>query len=84
MEKPKEERVKEGVRLLKELTSIGVQPTSPGFEELKAQISEWVATGKRWEGTIMFPTYRRKAELVLPYKASQTATLAFKQTKIGH
>ena len=84
MEKPKEERVKEGVRLLKELAAIGVEQTSPGFDELKAQITAWVSTGKRWEGTIMFPTYRRKAEIVLPYKATQTATLAFKQIKIGY
>lgn len=82
-EKPKEERLKEGVHLLKELRNAGVSETSSGFVELKEQISEWVKTGIRWEGRILFPTYRRYADVVLPKKASQVATIAFKVQRTG-
>jgi hypothetical protein len=77
-EKPQEDRVKEGVHLLKELLGAGVTETAPGYTDLKTQISEWVKTGQRWEGRITFPSYGRYADVVLPKKASQTATIAFK------
>lgn len=80
-EKPQVERVKEGIHLLKELIGAGVQETAPGYADLKSQISEWVKTGVRWEGRITFPTYGRYADVVLPKKASQTATIAFKVSK---
>lgn len=75
------ERLKEGVHLLKELIGAGVQETAPGYADLKDQVSEWVKTGVRWEGRITFPTYGRYADVVLPKKASQTATIAFKVSK---
>ena len=77
-EKPQADRVKEGVHLLKELLGTGVEETAPGYTDLKAQVSEWVKTGQRWEGKITFPSYGRYADVVLPKKASQTATIAFK------
>lgn len=81
MEKPKEDRLREGVHLLKQLQSGGVSETAPGYMDLKERITEWVATGERWEGRITFPSYGRYADVVLPKKASQTATIAFKVSK---
>ncbi len=80
-DKPQVERVKEGIHLLKELLGAGVQETASGYDELKTQISEWVKTGTRWEGRIIFPSYGRYADVVLPKKAFQTATIAFKVSK---
>jgi acyl-CoA-binding protein len=78
MEKPKADRLREGVHLLKQLQGGGVAETAPGYMDLKTKITEWVETGDRWEGRITFPSYGRYADVVLPKKASQTATIAFK------
>jgi hypothetical protein len=83
VEKPKEERVKEGISLLKQLAEAGVVNTAPGWEELKKQISDWVSTGVRWEGRIEFPSYGRYADVVLPRRAGQVAELAFKMRRVG-
>jgi len=80
-EKPLADRVKESVHLLKQLLAGGVQETAAGYAELKERISEWVKTGKRWEGDVEFPIYGRYAEVVLPFKSSQTATIAFRVKK---
>ena len=78
MEKPKADRLREGVHLLKQLQGGGVAETAPGYMDLKDKITEWVETGERWDGRITFPTYGRYADVILPKKASQTATIAFK------
>jgi hypothetical protein len=78
MEKPKADRLREGIHLLKELQNAGVSPVAPGYADLKTQITQWVETGERWEGRITFPSYGRYADVVLPKKATQTATIAFK------
>lgn len=82
-EKLQVDRVKEGVYLLKTLIGANVSNTSSGYIELKEQISAWVKVGERWEGRIQFPTYKRYADVVLPCKASQVATIAFKVKKFG-
>ena len=81
MEKPKEDRLREGVHLLKQLQQAGVASVAPGYMDLKEQITQWVETGERWEGRITFPSYGRYADVVLPKKATQTATIAFKVKK---
>lgn len=82
-EKPKDERVKEGICLLKQLADAGVVNTAPGWDELKKQISDWVISGARWEGRIEFPTYGRYADVVLPRRAGQVAEIAFKVRRVG-
>jgi acyl-CoA-binding protein len=78
MDKPKADRLREGVHLLKQLQGGGVAETAPGYMDVKNRITEWVESGERWEGRISFPSYGRYADVVLPKKASQTATIAFK------
>jgi len=82
-EKPKEERVREGIALLQQLAGTGVRADSPGWNELKEKISTWVSDGKRWEGRIEFPTYGRYADVILPRKAGQVAELTFKMRRVG-
>ena len=47
--------------------------------DLKSRVSEWVNSGKSWDGRIEFPEYGRYAMVELPKSASVVATLAFKR-----
>ena len=79
--KSKEERLKEGINLLKQLKDNGVQDYSLGFIELKTQISEWVSGENGWEGTISFSDYGRVAEVDLPKYNNRAAGINFKVKK---
>ena len=76
--KPKEDRLKEGISLLKQLQEGGVSDKSPGFMELKTRISEWVSGEDGWEGVIPFASYGRIAEVELPKWTNRAAGLNFK------
>ena len=77
--KPKEERLKEGLNILKQLMDAGVSNKAEPFIELQKRISEWVNTGKSWDGRIEFPEYGRYALVELPKSANVSSTLAFKR-----
>lgn len=79
--KTKEDRVKEGIHILKQLRENGVKEQSPGFQELKTKISEWVSSEDSWEGTIDFREYGRIAEVELPKYNNRAAGLNFKVKK---
>jgi hypothetical protein len=79
--KSKEERVKEGINLLKQLKDNGVKEYSLGFIELKTKISEWVNGEDGWEGTISFSDYGRIAEVDLPKYTNRAAGINFKVKK---
>jgi hypothetical protein len=79
--KSKEDRVKEGINLLKQLKDNGVQDHSLGFIELKAKISEWVSSENSWVGTILFLEYGRIAEVDLPKYDNRAAGINFKVKK---
>jgi hypothetical protein len=77
--KTKEERLKEGLSILKQLMDAGVSNKAEPFLELQKHISEWVSTGKTWDGRIEFPEYGRYALVELPKSANVSSTLAFKR-----
>jgi len=79
--KTKEDRLKEGMHVLNQLKEAGVLPSSGGFIELRTQVSEWVTSGKSWDGRIEFPEYGRYALVELPKSAKVSASLAFKRTR---
>lgn len=79
--KSKEERLKEGINLLKQLRDNGVRDYSLGFIELKTKISEWVSGEEGWEGTINFSDYGRIAEVDLPKYDNRAAGINFKVKK---
>ncbi len=79
--KPKDERLKEGIELLKQLKNAGVEEHSFGFIELKTKISEWIKDENGWEGTIGFPDYGRIAEVDLPKYTNRSAGINFKVKK---
>ena len=66
---------------MNQLREAGVSQTSAGFMDLKGRVSEWVNSGKSWDGRIEFPEYGRYAMVELPKSASVVATLAFKQKR---
>lgn len=79
--KRKEDRLKEGINILKQLRDNGVKEYSLGFEELKTKISEWVSSEDGWDGTISFSEYGRVAEVDLPKYDNRSAGLNFKIKK---
>jgi hypothetical protein len=79
--KLKEDRVKEGINILKQLKGAGVKDYSLGFIELKTKISEWISGENGWEGTISFQDYGRVAEVDLPKYDNRAAGLNFKIKK---
>ena len=77
-EKTKEERLTEGISLLKQLKEANVKETGKGFQELKQKISEWVATGLPWDGTIEFEEHGRIGEVELPRYNNKAGGIMFK------
>jgi phage head maturation protease len=80
-EKTKAERLQEGMSLLTQLKNGGVRSNSNGFLALKQQVSEWVDSGKPWEGTIPFIEYGREAVVSFPKYNNRAAGLNFKVVK---
>ena len=79
--KPKLDRIKEGVSILKQLRDNGVQENSLGFEDLKEKIKEWVSSEGSWDGSIEFREYGRVADVELPKYNNKAAGLNFRVKK---
>jgi hypothetical protein len=79
--KTKEDRLKEGINLLKQLRDAGIKEHSLGFIELKTKITEWITGEDSWEGTINFSDYGRVAEVELPKYNNRAAGINFKIKK---
>jgi hypothetical protein len=75
VEKPKEERVKEGIALLKQVLDLGVPDQNSAYIELKQQITAWINTGKAWDGKIPLYPSQRQMEVSLPRSAHISATI---------
>jgi hypothetical protein len=80
VEKTKEERLTEGLSLLKQMKA-HLDPEEEGFIEMKRVITQWINDGKAWDGRIEVPSYHRYIEMSLPKSAALAATLAFKLKK---
>ena len=80
-DKPKEDRLKEGISLLKQMNDMILDLEHPGMIELKEVISKWVKDGKAYDGKIDFYDHDRFAEVSLPRTANKAATVAFKNKK---
>lgn len=80
IEKTKEERLSEGLSLLKQMKE-HLDPEEEAFLEMKRVITQWINDGKAWDGRIDVPSYGRYIELALPKSATVAATLAFKLKK---
>ena len=76
--KTREERIKEGIHLLKQLVEAGVKRGCGSFGDLKKQIDTWILTGDAWAGKIRFEEYGRVAEVLLPSEQIHIASLTFR------
>lgn len=79
--KAKEDRLKEGIAILKQLRDAGVKEHSVGYIDLKTKISEWVNSENSWDGTIDFSEYGRVADVELPRYDNRAAGINFKVKK---
>jgi len=77
--KSKEERVKEGITILKKLRGVGIPPMNFGIQTVQKKISEWVNSGSAIKEIISIPNYDRDAHLTLPQQKGQTAELVLRQ-----
>ncbi len=77
-EKPKADRLREGMEILRKLQEFGVGKADPGFLEVQAAIGTWVATGVAAEHKILLSRQERVAHLVLPRRAMNAATCVLK------
>jgi hypothetical protein len=73
--KPKAERVKEAINILKKLKELGIADTDPGYKETKEHLDTWIQGGDTWVGKILFERYGRRAELVLPTREGRIASM---------
>jgi len=77
--KSKEDRVKEGITILKKLRGVGIPPMNFGIQTVQKKISEWVNSGSAIKEIISIPNYDRDAHLSLPQQKGQTAELVLRQ-----
>ena len=74
--KPREERVKETITLLKRMLELGIPATEPGYKMLKEKFRDWCKEdGEAWIGEVYFPRFGRRAEVVLPIQKDRAATV---------
>ncbi len=73
--KEESDRINESTHLLKQLLDIGFQETSEGYKDIKGVLDAWIREGRSWSGKLRLPEYGRMAHIMLPSKATATATL---------
>jgi len=82
--KPKEERVKESISLLKQILGLGIPETEPAYVMVKKFFSDWVKSEDKHmqEHEINFVRYGRKGILRLPWKKGRSAEFFLKKPRI--
>lgn len=79
LEKPKEDRVKEAVTLLKKLPSAGIPTSHEIYIHINQQVSNWVKIGIPYSEIIDLGTHT--GELVLPMVKDQNISFHLKAKK---
>ena len=77
-DKSKVDRLKETIRLLKELGRIGYSELDIGYNEVKKLMTEWVGDGEKRDAEIDFPKQNRIAIVSLPKREDKAATIRMK------
>jgi hypothetical protein len=77
-QKPKEERLKETLRLLKGLKANGLTEGDGCYRAIKDLMSTWVETGEGVDTTMDLFRQNRIAHISLPKGADRPATIALK------
>ena len=77
-DKPKAERLKETIRLLKGLKANGLSDGDGSYRAMKALLTHWVETGEAVDTKMDLPRQNRIAHISLPKGADRPATIALK------
>lgn len=80
-EKPKEDRLREGIELLRKLTDVGVPSVDPGYQTIQRLVSDWVKNGETVQTTVVLSRLDRVAEILLPRRRQNTASILLRQQK---
>ena len=84
-EKPKEDRLRECITVIKKLTGdLGIPYESPEVQELKSHFDAYIKDGTVWNGTVSFAAYGRMAVVNLPRKATAQVEVTLRATRLGH
>jgi hypothetical protein len=81
-DKPKGDRLKETIRLLKELQRVGFPETDVGYKEVKRIMTQWVEDGEALSTVVTFPRHGRDAHLELPKRADKAASIRLKVVEV--
>lgn len=82
-EKPKADRLKECVAILKDLQGLGIPYDCPEVLKLRTHINAYVNDGVCWEGRIDFSFYGRIAEVKFPRRADRAVELLLRVPRAG-
>ena len=74
-EKTKADRLKEAVRLLKELERVGIRDTEPAYNEIKEMMTKWVKDGVAAAASIELVKFPRIADVALPATDNKAASI---------
>jgi hypothetical protein len=76
--KTREDRVAEGVNILKQLLGTGVTKDDSSYLQVKIFIDKWIADGLTVEESVEFPRYGRRLVMTLPRRKERVAEAVFK------
>lgn len=76
--KPIEDRLREGIHLLRQLKEAGIKDHTLSYMTLKQHITAWIKTGEPFEDKIPMEEYQRIAEINLPRYTNRTADIILK------
>lgn len=82
-EKTKADRLKETVRLLRELQRVGIRTNDPGYKEVQRLMTVWVNDGVALTTVVEFFRYGRQADVVLPARADRSASIKLRVVKVN-
>ena len=77
-DKTKADRVKETIRLLKELERVGLSEAVLGYSEIKRVMSKWVVDGEQAYAEINIPKMNRIAQVTMPKGDDKAAAILLK------
>lgn len=80
-EKTKEERLQEGISLLKQLKDTGMKDHSMTYLQIKQYVTDWIQTGTPLEESFHAPDYKRIVELSFPRYNNRAADIRLKVIK---
>jgi hypothetical protein len=83
-EKPKEQRLRESITLLKKFPTLGIPLDDPSVVELKTHLDAYIHKGTCWKGSVDFLQYGRIADVDLPKEANKSieVTLRLRNNRV--